>query len=874
MTSERNTSKATPPTSEDGPAQPSATELQVAATLVTPSTVAAAPGASDVTRFVRIRLHASGGMGHVWLARDKRLERDVALKELRGEIDNAEVRRRFLVEARVTGRLEHPGIVPIYELVQDGTEVAYAMRFLQGRTLSAALKDYHQNSKSAHSGLQRASLLQAFVSICNTVAFAHARGILHRDLKGQNVLLGDYGEVIVLDWGLAKEVGQREEEASAPAPANLEHGSHTLPGQLLGTPHYMSPEQAAGAVGLIDHRSDVYSLGAILYEVLTGQAPFADQTHRDGDKSMYGLLRRIREEPPTRPRDLAAGVPAPLEAICLRALAKDPAQRYQSASELGKEVQRWLADEPVEAHPDAWSVRLGRWARRHRTTVTALAVLTGAVLVGLTVFSLLLNQERLRTDQARDRAERNFRKAQEAVDRYFTQVSEDRLLNEPGMVPLRKELLGSARTFYEDFAREHQDDPGSRQALAEALLKLAAITRAMGERPAALKILEDAQALFRDLTRTHPDVDAYELGLAQCYLNHGYQSYLQSGRSPQAEADLQAARAILVTLVGRNPARLFRSELAHAHNTIAAYHDDIYKVQNPAEAAQRSRRSEQGYLAATALWQQLAVEEPNDTARLKDLAGGYNNLGLVYFNLDEQAKARAYLRKALDLRRQVAERLPLSPGYQEDLAASYNNLGLYHRGLNEADQAENAFRQAAAVREKLIRENCQVVQFQQGLAKVYFNLGNLAYERVANAVGDVRTALLTKGKDDYQRAVELYKRLHDEQPREHRRHVDYAMTLSSMGDLLTQEKQALAIPWYDQAITHLEEILRQGEKAGVVRRSLRNAYWGRAEARTVTGQLAQAITDWDRALALDDGTHAKDWQSRRQKLVNSLSGKN
>jgi hypothetical protein len=196
--------------------------LPFANTLMTapPTAEKAEAGPAAAGRFTRLRMHASGGMGRVWLARDQRLERDVALKELRPEFAGSpDVGRRFLVEARVTGRLEHPGIVPIYELVDEDGNSAYVMRFLRGRTLSEAIRAYHE-SKTGPTALERAALLQDFVALCNTVAYAHSRGVLHRDLKGQNILLGDFGEVIVLDWGLAKEMGQPE-EANASSPPRL-----------------------------------------------------------------------------------------------------------------------------------------------------------------------------------------------------------------------------------------------------------------------------------------------------------------------------------------------------------------------------------------------------------------------------------------------------------------------------------------------------------------------------------------------------------------------------------------------------------------------------------------------------------------------------
>src|SRR5262245_31299579 len=231
-------------------------------------------GAEPGARYTLTRLHATGGIGRVWVARDPTLGREVALKELRPErAENPLVWARFLQEAKVTGQLEHPGIVPIYELgwrPQDN-QPFYTMRFVRGGTLRAAIQAYHRKRAEGSAGaLDLRALLDAFVAVCNAIAYAHARGVIHRDLKPANVVLGDFGEVLVLDWGLAKVLGEpaddTEPELSRPtlgdAPDDL-----TQAGQVLGTPAYMAPEQAAGRPDQVGRRTDVYGLGAILYEI-------------------------------------------------------------------------------------------------------------------------------------------------------------------------------------------------------------------------------------------------------------------------------------------------------------------------------------------------------------------------------------------------------------------------------------------------------------------------------------------------------------------------------------------------------------------------------------------------------------------------------
>lgn len=326
----------------------------------------------------------------MYLARDEQLRRTVALKEIRPErVDDPTVRRRFLAEAEITGRLEHPGIVPIYALEHDAWgRPVYAMRFIQGRTLSDAIQIHHHQPTPL--GLHE--LLQRFIVVCQTMAYAHNQGVIHRDLKPANVMLGAYGETLVVDWGLAKVLGSGVRDETwrlAPEEVAAEAGETVVPrsedgsgdsdqltsaGLVLGTPAYMAPEQARGEIDNLGPPADIYALGAVLLEILTGKPPYVGP-------STLNILHQVLAGPPQAFTAGHQSIPRPLQAICLRAMARDAAARYPTASELALDVERWLADEPVRAYREPFRARARRWIRRHRTLVTTLSV-TGMLLIG------------------------------------------------------------------------------------------------------------------------------------------------------------------------------------------------------------------------------------------------------------------------------------------------------------------------------------------------------------------------------------------------------------------------------------------------------------------------------------------------------------
>jgi serine/threonine protein kinase len=338
-------------------------------------------------RYRILRPHARGGLGEVFVALDQELHREVALKEIQEErADDALSRSRFLMEAEITGGLEHPGIVPVYGLGQysDGRPF-YAMRFIKGDNLKEAIRRFHEAEKPGRDPGERSlalrDLLRRFVDVCNAIAYAHSRGVLHRDLKPGNIMLGKYGETLIVDWGLAKSVGRSEQtrvtEEITFQPSSGSDWAATVMGTVIGTPAYMSPEQAAGRLDLLGPASDIYSLGATLYALLTGTAPF--------DESDKGeLLHQVQRGAWRPPRQVKANTPPALDTICRKAMALQPQDRYATALGLAADVEHWLADEPVSAYREPWSVRTRRWMRRHRPLVAGTtALLLAAVPLSL-----------------------------------------------------------------------------------------------------------------------------------------------------------------------------------------------------------------------------------------------------------------------------------------------------------------------------------------------------------------------------------------------------------------------------------------------------------------------------------------------------------
>jgi serine/threonine protein kinase len=777
------------------------------------------------TRYTLTHLHAKGGMGRVWLARDASLGRQIALKDLRpDQSDNSIVCSRFLYEAKITAQLEHPGIVPVYEL-GEGDSPYYTMRFVRGKTLSESIRAYHKKRAAGEvNSVEMVELLTRFVSVCHAVAYAHSKGIIHRDLKGQNVVVGDFGEVIVLDWGLAKRVGpdesqmdtgtftaelatpdpdpdpaaaaqgqalddlpksRRDDETVATQVADAEDGDRTYPegfngpversslpnghsngsahangsaygsgagssanghagrlpesgagpegtmqGQLLGTPAYMAPEQAQARHDLVDRVTDVYGLGAILYEILTGRPPFVAPRTAE-------ILRKVTREEPVPPRQIVPYVAPGLQAICLKALRKPKDERYASASELAQDVQRWLADEPVYAYSEPWTAKARRWARRHKTAVSTAAGLLVTATVALGVSTFLISQEK-------QEAEAQGQQARQAVN-LLTKVAD--IGFDEQLDPLQKEFLEKALAYYEQFTGRVANNPAVKREHGRAHQQMGDILRKLG------KVKEAENSYLKAIALLEPLAEG-------------------ANGSPESKQALARTQTLLADLLVRIGADKGKAEPLYAR--AAATQQAIVKENSDATAEDRLRlgqtlkshadlmRLEGKFTTSETVYDQAiselgaahALDKKGAEAR-NELALGIDARGLVRRELGKTEQAENDFRRALGLLDGLVTEYPTIPRYRESLAKACNDLGIIEETSGRLDAAEVEYRRELGLMERLTQDYPDRPEYGRRLAHGLLNLGNaLARQRNADAEAvlrrgiEVSTPLAAKNQDD------------------------------------------------------------------------------------------------------------------------------
>ena len=319
------------------------------------------------TKYEFIRKLGSGGMASVFLARDCQLDRLVAVKVVSLAESSTTLITRLTREAQIVARLEHPGIVPIHDFgtLPDG-RAYYVMKYVEGVTLEEFVA---QNTN-------RADLLRIFQKVCDAISFAHSRGVIHRDLKPANIMIGEFGAVLVMDWGIAALLRNEPIAQSSSSTTMGTNSEITAHGTILGTPAYMSPEQARGDNVSIDHRTDIYSLGALLYFILTGKAPFAGN-------SAESIRLAVLSGDFTAPRQFNRDVPKALNAICLKSMSLTPESRYHASSHLSQEITNFLDHLPVSAYRENPIEQVTRWIIRNKVIVL---IVIGYMLVRFLIY--------------------------------------------------------------------------------------------------------------------------------------------------------------------------------------------------------------------------------------------------------------------------------------------------------------------------------------------------------------------------------------------------------------------------------------------------------------------------------------------------------
>ncbi len=719
-------------------------------------------------RFQVLRFHNRGGMAKVSLARDRELNREVAFKEIREEFrDIREYQERMRVEAEITGGLEHPGIVPVYGLGadQDGHPF-YAMRFIRGDNLKSAIAEYRSartGMSSSQQNLELRRLLRRFVDVCEAVQYAHSRGVLHRDLKPGNIMLGRYGETLVVDWGLAKAVGHRfpsiPEETQ---PLSPQSGDTAAPTRgTIGTLNYMSPEQATR--GELGPATDVFSLGATLYCLLSGRPPYVETELAGGEARDRKLLEMARDCDFPPPREVDDSVPVGLQAICLKAMRQNPGQRYPTPQALADDVECWLADEPITARRDPWIDRFARMVRRHRAAVAGiLAVLVTAVVALLAISTIVhnnyLREQALNVEltQANRRAEADFATARH-VSFDLVRQAEDTLAQMPGLEAYRRLVTNMALDGYRSFFDRRKNLDSELQRDMAILYRYAAnLDRLYSDYDRATEKYQESVGILRQLNEGRPGDPATRDLLAATLCDYGAM-LLTRGKMTDAEQAIEEAQQIAGRLREEFPDSMACRRTDAIGQTVAAdlrleYLDHEAALSNLQNAGQVFRElmvSDRHVPTDTTLLV-LALTGQSGILREQDLAADARPLAddalqmadgplrgnsdrharhavahanlemakvLGQLDIDDKLQAR-YLKTAIQTWEQLAREYPMTAFYREYLAISLASLAVAQSRAGAREEAGDQIAQAVEIMNRLIREGPRTPGIHESAAEI------------------------------------------------------------------------------------------------------------------------------------------------------------
>jgi serine/threonine-protein kinase len=572
----------------------------------------------------------------------------------------------------------------------------------------------------------------------------------------------------------------------------------------------MAPEQAGGQPKAVGAAADVYALGAILYEMLTGRPPFRGETAMD-------TVLQVRYDEPVPPRRLQPKVPRDLETICLKCLRKEPAQRYASALALAEDLRRFLAGEPVQARPVGTGERLARWCRRNPVVAGLVATWTVVVPAALVVVTFLwLRADRLRqvADGKQREAEDNLAAANEnlvlardAVDRNLTAVSQSPQLQRPGLQPLRRELLQAALGYYQRFIHQHADAPGIRADLAKSYVRVGEITQLIGSRPEALAAFEQAAAAFEAFLQEGSLDSAGQDQLARVYLKIGH-LHLELGDRKAAVRSLERGLAVQERLLGTEPVN------ASFQETLAGLHGDLGQTWTVAGNYAAAREA---YERSRAIKEQLVKANPSAAGYRVTLARDYSNLGSLLINHKRDPKAAIPFYERACAEAWAGVKLS-SDGdkYRPGLVKYQNNLGLAHMQAGASAAALEAYQQALDVVTPLAAANPAVTEYQELLAKTYHDSATLQ-----DAVKDFEGAL--RG---YDRAEPIWKQLIRLNPNVVEYHSGLANTYGNRGMTFSKMKRTEeALTWFQRTLAEQRIAFDKLPQSPVYRQHVGDAYY-------------------------------------------------